>query len=438
MDGGTRRGGPRQAEGRRLKGVDARHGKDGGMTFPFGVGPEEADDTAAARQDDRGPDTINRLLLHGARYHDREAAFLHWGQDRTGWTWQETPDWRADRGAVRVALVFREKIGVAAGSAVALWLPLGPEWAVIERGVWLAGGVSVPIWPEWEPERVARVLDDARPEVLFAPELDAVESLRVLDGVPPSVQVVVPLRAPDEKGEDWLSYDKLLEYGGVQDTPERASMLRTSAREVAPGTVATYEYGGAGGTGHGGAGGSGGRTGRRELDQGALAEVATRVARRFPPRPGRVQLLAGDRPDLLSRVLLFAGWADGVTTTAFARTRAGHERAGELEPELVACDGEVAPALLASLPARGEAAGPTPREALVRWLRELRGRRDEAPRAPDGPAFLIRGGMTAQEARESVERAAGPEVRLLDAAELESRLVGFDGDGRARRELLSR
>jgi hypothetical protein len=64
----------------------------------------------------------------------------------------------------------------------------------------------------------------------------------------------------------------------------------------------------------------------------------------------------GERPDRIARALVFAGWADGLTTTAFVLTPAARERAAELAPGLLAGRAESLEGLLEAL-ARG-AAGP--------------------------------------------------------------------------------
>ena len=80
--------------------------------FPYGVEPEIPVDEGT--EDDRGADTVNRLLLHGARYHDRDGVFTRWEQGRKGWAWTPMPDWRADRHTVRLALVLHQRMGIEA------------------------------------------------------------------------------------------------------------------------------------------------------------------------------------------------------------------------------------------------------------------------------------------------------------------------------------
>jgi hypothetical protein len=312
--------------------------------FPYGVEPEIPVDEGT--EDNRGADTVNRLLLHGARYHDRDGVFTCWEQGRKGWAWTPTPDWRADRHAIRVALVLHQRMGIEANEALAMWLPLDLEWPAIERAIWSIGALSVPVYPEWNLDRVSEVLHEAAPAALFAPDVDTFRELKAVGGVPDSVRATILMRgSADELGEEALAYDRFMDYGGVLDTPERASMWRTAVREARPDKRISWEY-------------DWNDDGLRRsvISQGGMAQTVERILRCVPPRKGGVQLLVGERPDRIARALVFAGWADGLTTTAFVLTPAAGERAAELAPDLLAGRAEPLEGLLEAL-ARG-AAGP--------------------------------------------------------------------------------
>jgi acyl-CoA synthetase (AMP-forming)/AMP-acid ligase II len=217
-----------------------------GRSFPFGIEPE----LSALAGDDRGPDTVNRLLLHGARYHDRTSVFV---SPELG----ETPDWRADRTSIRIALALREDLQVGPGDRVGLLLPLSVRWALLERAVWGLGAATVPL-PETSKS-------DRHLKAVFSADLD---------------------------------WDALLERGGVLDTPERASWFRAVARDVAPEAVASIESG-------------------FELRHEEWVLRVERFLARFPPERGRRNLLAIREPLVAARALVYAGWTDGLTTLVF-------------------------------------------------------------------------------------------------------------------------
>ncbi len=213
-------------------------------SFPFGIQPELSELT----RDERGPDTANRLLLHGARYHDRKSLFV---SPDLG----EMPDWRGDRISIRIALALREDLHVGPGDQVGFLMPLSVRWALLERAVWGLGAVSVPLSPG----------SDRALKAVFSAD------------------------------SDW---DALLDRGGVLDTPERASWFRAAAREVPPDVVASIESG-------------------AELRHEEWVLRIERFLARFPPARGRRNLLAIGKPWVAARALIYAGWADGLTTVVF-------------------------------------------------------------------------------------------------------------------------
>jgi hypothetical protein len=156
--------------------------------FPFGLEPEASDPVL----DERGLDTVNRLLLHGARYHDRNAVFV--SSDLA-----EMPDWRADRFSIRIALALAEDFGVGPGDVVKIALPLSIRFALAERAVWALGAATA------------------------------------IGSGSPSAREVKAVIADDS------AWKALLDRGSVLDTPERASALRAHARRTPPEATASIE-----------------------------------------------------------------------------------------------------------------------------------------------------------------------------------------------------
>ena len=207
---------------------------------------------------------MNRLLLHGARYHDRREVF----RSPEG----ETPDWRADRNAIRAGLALESAFAVGPGDIVGLLLPLSIEWAFVERGIWGLGAAILPLWPEWRESEIADRLERERPKVLV------------------SSRTIGFAGASTTPGE-------LLERGGVLDTPERASRFRTVARAVPPETIASVEP-----------------MPRSEWSHASWVARVRSFLERHPPRPGLEHVVEGERPGFEARIVLHSGWADGLTT----------------------------------------------------------------------------------------------------------------------------
>jgi AMP-binding enzyme len=270
--------------------------------FPVGIPPPHLDPS----RDGRGLDTINRLLLHGSRHHDRAALFLA----RSG----DVPDWRADRLSIRIALVLQEEMALEPRDVVALWLPLSVSSVLVERGLWGLGAASLSIPPELRASEVSVVLARARPRVLFVPSASQAGAL----SIPDSVASIVTLDESAVAGFG-LALREVLDRGGVLDTPERASRFRATARSVTEGAVASIEI-------------EPSSTGSLiERTQGDWARAAARFARRIPPRKGARHVLDGSGVEHAPRIVIYAGWADGLTTLVLDGGRDRAPAEGDLD-----------------------------------------------------------------------------------------------------------
>jgi len=280
--------------------------------------------------DGRGPDTVNRLVLHGAKRHRREAVFLHWGarrrrpalagagMHREAPGWQETPDWRAHRTSVRVALALHEHLGLEKGDRVALWLPLSPEFMLIERGVWMFGGITLPLDPTAGADDVAVPIRETGPKVVFVPDVTAMESLLATGSYGGSVRTAIILEDAECEDDRVLEYCRLLDYGRALDTPDRTSKLRTAALRVVPTDPLTLECR------------SGPRAACVLFNHRSMLLLIHDLADRDPP--GReVRFVEETRPLRAVRARIYASWANGISTVAFA-SRATHE-AAPLSPD---------------------------------------------------------------------------------------------------------
>jgi uncharacterized radical SAM superfamily Fe-S cluster-containing enzyme len=257
---------------------------------------------------------VNHILPNISRQQERNALFAHWDVCRKRWV--ETPDWKADRNSIRVGLALSQRYGVGFGDGVALWMPLGVEWAVVERGVWLAGGLTVPMSVEQDLDHVVEILENAQPKVLFATDSESIRKLRILGGIPQCVQTIVSWNVDtDEMG----SFDDFLAEGGVLDTAERAAALRSGAQSITGDTPASIEYRR-----------SSGELVGETVSHRTMAHEVESVLAETPPRPLSDRIVSSHHPERRARATVYAGWADGLTRLVFAETREARDNLEDL------------------------------------------------------------------------------------------------------------
>ena len=249
---------------------------------------------------------MNRLLQHGARFHSRKAAFASFEND----DWQITPDWRADRQALRIALAFQERLGVEAGETVAVALPLGLTWILIERAVWSLSAMTLGVDPEAGLRQISLAFTDTKPAVLVVREESWLKTLIAFAPLPDSVRQVVVLRA--QQTTDLPSLSNLIELASVRDTPELATAWRSRARSTPPEAIATIENG-------------------RAWTHRELVAAVSQLAAEMPPQQGSIRIVAETTPALALRLVAHSSFADGWSCAGFCDPALSERAAARLQ-----------------------------------------------------------------------------------------------------------
>src|SRR5580700_6956577 len=109
------------------------------------------------------PENLGLLHLAVERKHDRSSA-LRW---RVGAAWQDTPDWRFHRHAMRIGLYLRERAQLTAGDRLALVCSLRPEWATTQWGALAQGVATAVIDPALPDPELAAQLAALGPRAVF-------------------------------------------------------------------------------------------------------------------------------------------------------------------------------------------------------------------------------------------------------------------------------
>ncbi|MBM1145986.1 AMP-binding protein [Alcanivorax sp. ZXX171] len=122
---------------------------------------------------------------------DRVAMVQPLGGDKVrSYTWEEVAD-----EAYRMA-GYLQALGVQTGDRVALVSKNCAEWIMADLAIWIAGGVSVPLYPTLVADSVKLILEHSESKILFVGKLDDWDMMK--DGVAADIKQIAFSLAPDE------------------------------------------------------------------------------------------------------------------------------------------------------------------------------------------------------------------------------------------------
>ncbi|MDX1805088.1 MAG: AMP-binding protein [Alcanivorax sp.] len=106
------------------------------------------------------------------------------------YTWREVDD-----EARRMASYLKAQ-GIEKGDHVALVSKNCAEWMIADLAIWMAGGVSVPLYPTLVAETVRQILEHSESKLLFVGKLDDWDMMK--DGVPEGLPCIAFTLAPED------------------------------------------------------------------------------------------------------------------------------------------------------------------------------------------------------------------------------------------------
>ncbi|MEK1905895.1 MAG: AMP-binding protein [Pseudomonas sp.] len=131
----------------------------------------------------------------------------------------ETLSWAEVGEQARRAASWLRSLELAQGSRVAIISKNCAHWIVADLAIWMAGHVSVPLYPNLTGETVAQVLEHAEARVAFIGKLD--DWAGMASHFPANIlSVALPLHPPGEFTKHWSD---LQACAPIQDTPRPAA-----------------------------------------------------------------------------------------------------------------------------------------------------------------------------------------------------------------------
>jgi long-subunit acyl-CoA synthetase (AMP-forming) len=125
--------------------------------------------------------------------------------------------WRAIMKEVRSMASYLRSLDLAPGSPIALLGKNSAHWIMADWAIWMAGQVTVPLYPLTNAETIRYVLAHSEARLLFVGKLDGWESLK--PGVPSGLPVITLPLSPKTEGEQWE--DIVSRTAPIQGEPDR-------------------------------------------------------------------------------------------------------------------------------------------------------------------------------------------------------------------------
>jgi len=145
------------------------------------------------------------------------------------YTWREVLDQTRRMAAHLLAS------GLQPGDRVAILAKNSAHWLMADFAIWMAGGVSVPLYPTLAAGTVRQILEHSEARLLFVGKLDGWEEMR--PGVPAGLPIVrLPLSSVTEgtAWDDIVARTQPLAGNPVRDGDELATIMYTSGTTGTP------------------------------------------------------------------------------------------------------------------------------------------------------------------------------------------------------------
>jgi long-chain acyl-CoA synthetase len=112
------------------------------------------------------------------------------------WTWKQAVD------EVRRMAAYLKGLNLEPGTRIALLAKNSAHWMMADWAIWMAGHVSVPLYPTLAANTVRQILDHSESKLLFVGKLDVWNDMKA--GVPEGLPMItLPLAPKVDGAKSW-------------------------------------------------------------------------------------------------------------------------------------------------------------------------------------------------------------------------------------------
>lgn len=145
------------------------------------------------------------------------------------YTWQQTAD------EVRRMAAHLRALDLPPKSHIAILGKNSAQWIMADLAIWMAGHVSVPLYPTLAADTIRYILDHSDSKLLFIGKLDGFDGMK--PGIPADMPIITLPLSPQTEGEKWA--DIIARNQPISDSPDRqmdelATIIYTSGSTGQP------------------------------------------------------------------------------------------------------------------------------------------------------------------------------------------------------------
>ncbi|MBL0937283.1 MAG: long-chain fatty acid--CoA ligase [Gemmatimonadaceae bacterium] len=192
--------------------------------------------TSAAGGPRPAPGTLNRMLFDAVERFDRADALLY----KVNGVWQPTSH-RTILERVRHIALGLADLGITDKERVGILSENRPEWLITDYACICSGVTDVPIYPTLPAEQLPYLFNDSGARAVFVSTPEQARKVASIRGQTPGLQWIIGFSATKADGCDF-TFDEILARGAAVDSPERATLFKERALQIAPDQLVTLIY----------------------------------------------------------------------------------------------------------------------------------------------------------------------------------------------------
>ena len=146
--------------------------------------------------------------------------------------------WREVMDQVRRMAAHLQSVGIRPGDRVAMLAKNTAHWLMSDFAIWLAGGVSVPLYPTLAPGTIRQILEHSESKLLFVGKLDGWKGMK--SGIPAGLPCISHPLAEEDARQSYPQWDDIVKRTSpLQGEPTRpaddmSTIMYTSGTTGAP------------------------------------------------------------------------------------------------------------------------------------------------------------------------------------------------------------